>query len=91
MGLLVWVSVLYAPHASAQAPVQAPADGCVTCHAALPQPALSSPVAAFRTDVHNERGYRCVDCHGGDPTTQDKARAKDPARGTAASRPARRS
>ena len=53
----------------------------MTCHAALPQPALSSPVAAFGTDVHNERGYRCVDCHGGDPTTQDKARAKDPARG----------
>jgi predicted CXXCH cytochrome family protein len=81
MGLLVWGSVINAPHASAQAPAQAPVDGCVTCHAALPQPALSSPVAAFRTDVHNERGYRCVDCHGGDPTTQDKARAKDPARG----------
>ena len=78
-GLLLWGGFLPAPHASAQAP--APADGCVTCHAALPQPELSSPVAAFRTDVHNERGYRCVDCHGGDPTTQDKARAKDPARG----------
>ena len=42
---------------------------------------LSAPVTAFATDVHKERGFRCVDCHGGDPTTQDKARAKDPARG----------
>ena len=60
---------------------QTPADGCVSCHAALPQPELSGPATAFRTDVHSERGFRCVDCHGGDPTTQDKARAKDPARG----------
>jgi predicted CXXCH cytochrome family protein len=81
LGLLLWGGVLTAPDASAQTPMQAPVDGCVTCHTALSQPALSSPVAAFRTDVHNERGYRCVDCHGGDPTTQDKARAKDPARG----------
>ena len=77
MGLLLVGSFLGAAHAWAQAP----ADGCVSCHAALPQSELSSPVTAFRTDVHNERGFRCVDCHGGDPTTQDKARAKDPARG----------
>jgi predicted CXXCH cytochrome family protein len=77
MALLLMGSFLGAPHASGQAP----ADGCVTCHAALPQSELSSPVDAFRTDVHSERGYRCVDCHGGDPTTSDKTRAKDPARG----------
>ena len=77
MALLLVGSFLGAAHAWAQAP----ADGCVSCHAALPQSELSSPVTALRTDVHNERGFRCVDCHGGDPTTQDKARAKDPARG----------
>jgi predicted CXXCH cytochrome family protein len=77
MGLLVLGGFLWAPRASAQAPV----DGCVTCHAALSQSELSAPVTAFRTDVHNERGFRCVDCHGGDATTADKARAKDPARG----------
>jgi len=60
---------------------QAPADGCVSCHAGLPQPALSSPAAAFRGDIHDQRGFRCVDCHGGDPTTQDKAQAKAPGTG----------
>jgi predicted CXXCH cytochrome family protein len=77
LGLLVLGGLLTAAHASAQAPV----DGCVTCHATLPQSELSGPVTAFRTDVHNNRGFRCVDCHGGDPTTGDKARAKDPTRG----------
>lgn len=56
-------------------------DGCVSCHAGLPQQALSSPAAAFGTDVHNQRGFRCTDCHGGDPTAQDKARAKNRSKG----------
>ena len=76
MAVLVVGGVLHAPHASAQAPV----NGCVTCHAGL-QSELSIPVTAFGTDVHNEVGFRCVDCHGGDPTTQDKARAKAPSTG----------
>jgi predicted CXXCH cytochrome family protein len=58
-----------------------PANGCLTCHAALSQPELSSPARAFPGDVHQERGFACVDCHGGDPNADDKARAKDPARG----------
>jgi predicted CXXCH cytochrome family protein len=60
---------------------QPTADGCVNCHATLPQTVLAAPVAALRGDVHAERGFGCVDCHGGDPTTQDKMRAKDPRRG----------
>src|SRR5687767_15170967 len=80
MGLLVLGGLASASYAAAQA-TQPPVDGCVACHAALPQSEHSAPVAAFRTDVHNEQGFRCVDCHGGDPATQDKARAKDPARG----------
>ena len=63
-------------------PAPAAANGCLTCHAALSQPALSAPATLFRGgDVHQERGFTCVDCHGGDSTTNDKARAKDPARG----------
>ena len=61
--------------------VQVPADGCLTCHASLSQPALSAPAKAFPGDVHQQRGFTCVDCHGGDPTTDDKVRAKDAARG----------
>jgi len=56
-------------------------DSCVSCHATLPEARLSSPVAAFRGDVHDQRGFHCVDCHGGDPTAADKSRAKDPAKG----------
>jgi len=64
-------------HLSAQDAI----DSCVSCHAALPQTELSSPAAAFRTDIHNQRGFRCIDCHGGDATAQDKVRAKDPSKG----------
>lgn len=76
-----------APAAAAQpvpaaAAKPAPANGCLTCHAELSQPALSAPANLFRVgDVHQERGFACVDCHGGDSTTNDKVRAKDPARG----------
>ena len=35
--------------------------GCLTCHA--------DKRRAFRLGVHSERGIRCDDCHGGDPTT----------------------
>jgi predicted CXXCH cytochrome family protein len=28
-------------------------------------------------DVHRERGFECVDCHGGSPVSADKARAHD--------------
>jgi hypothetical protein len=77
LGLLILTGLLHAPEASAQAAV----DGCITCHLALPEQHLSSPVTAFRGDIHNTSGFRCVDCHGGDPSTRDKARAKDPATG----------
>ena len=76
IGVLVVSGFFRTPDAAAQAP----ANGCVTCHAGL-QSELSSPVNAFATDVHNESGFRCVDCHGGDPATQDKARAKAPSTG----------
>ena len=67
--------------AAAAQPVPA-ANGCLACHAALSQPAWSAPANLFRGgDVHQERGFACVDCHGGDSATNDKARAKDPARG----------
>src|SRR5262249_5639758 len=31
-------------------------------------------------DIHREKGFACVDCHGGDPTAADKKVAHDPAR-----------
>lgn len=58
------------------------ANSCLTCHATLADTRLATPARLFSgTDVHRERGFACVDCHGGDPTSGDQARAHDPARG----------
>jgi len=58
------------------------ANTCLTCHATLTETKLATPATLFSgTDIHRERGFACVDCHGGDPTAGDKARAHDAARG----------
>ena len=68
----VWV----AQPASAQ-PAAEP-NSCLTCHAALPDQRLSTPAKTFRgPDVHREKGFQCVDCHGGNPTVNDKAQSHD--------------
>lgn len=55
----------------------AAASSCETCHRDEAQAHLAAPARAFAgTDVHRERGFSCVDCHGGDATQPDKARAK---------------
>jgi len=71
--------VLYASPAAAQ---PAAASGCETCHRDQSVAAMSAPVMDFAgTDVHRDRGFTCVDCHGGNPAETDKARAKAPATG----------
>jgi predicted CXXCH cytochrome family protein len=53
-------------------------NSCVACHAALPDERLAGPAARFaEADVHRERGFTCIDCHGGNPTTADKVKAHD--------------
>ena len=60
----------------------AQASGCETCHKEHPSPVLSAPAKDFgATDVHRERGFTCVDCHGGNPNETDKVRAKAPSTG----------
>src|SRR5215471_18566372 len=55
-------------------------NSCVTCHASQQDQRLARPAALFtQPDVHRERGFACVDCHGGDPSAPDKTRAHDPA------------
>ena len=59
-----------------------PANSCLTCHAALAETRLATPAKLFSgPDVHRDRGFACIDCHGGDPASGDKARAHDAARG----------
>ena len=73
---------LLVPAARAGAQQPAAATGCQTCHASEPSPALATPARDFAsTDVHRERGFTCVDCHGGDPAAADKAAAKARATG----------
>ena len=43
---------------------QAQEDNCVTCHAALGG-RMAAPVEAFQDDIHSQRGFSCVACHGG--------------------------
>jgi predicted CXXCH cytochrome family protein len=72
---------VFAPsHAAAQA---ARANNtCLACHAALTDAKLATPATLFSaTDVHRERGFGCVDCHGGDSSASDEGRAHDAARG----------
>ena len=45
-------------------------DSCIECHAAL-EDNLQAPALAFPTDIHQHRGFSCVDCHGGDPNQDD--------------------
>ena len=75
------VMSLFAPSRAGAQPAPA-ANTCLACHATLADTKLATPAALFSgTDVHRERGFACVDCHGGDPTAGDTARAHDAARG----------
>ena len=66
--------------AGAQQP--AAVTGCQTCHASLPSSTVATPARDFAlTDVHRERGFTCVDCHGGNPAATDQARAHAPSAG----------
>lgn len=52
-------------------------DSCVECHSRLDEK-LSAPVRGMNNDIHHLRGLSCNDCHGGDPTKDDKKAAKNP-------------
>ncbi len=63
---------------------QQPYDGCVSCHLDLDDETLSRPAQLFENDIHAERGFGCVACHGGDGTAagpEAEEVAKDPAKG----------
>jgi predicted CXXCH cytochrome family protein len=78
--LLALLALVAPTRAAAQA---APTvNACLTCHTKLTDARLATPAKLFTgTDIHRERGFACVDCHGGDPAAGDKTRAHDPAHG----------
>ena len=72
IGMLLAVPVV----AAGQSPPAA--NACVTCHAGLTDQRLATPARLFLdVDVHRERGFACVDCHGGNAAESDAARAHD--------------
>jgi len=52
------------------------ADYCVSCHEAEGDRRLKKPVEEWRKSVHAGTGKKCSLCHGGDPTVNDKVKAK---------------
>jgi cytochrome c553 len=64
---------------AAEAPAGHPAavDQCYSCHhdGGTPQ------AEAYAHDVHYQNGVTCADCHGGDPTLEDKDEGMSRARG----------
>jgi predicted CXXCH cytochrome family protein len=74
--LLVALGILGSSSRAGAQQAAAP-TACQTCHASQQSATLAIPARDFAlTDVHRERGFTCVDCHGGDPAAADKAAAK---------------
>lgn len=75
-------SILLTWSASANAQPAAPLNTCLSCHRALADTRLSQPAARIaNVDVHRDRGFTCVDCHGGNPAAGDAAAAHAAASG----------
>lgn len=55
-------------------------NSCVECHINL-EGEIGHPARSIKNDVHLSRGLSCNDCHGGDPTKDDKDAAKDQTKG----------
>jgi hypothetical protein len=71
---------LFAVSIIATNPVSAAKDSCLECHSSL-EGVLQAPAKAFATDIHAHRGFRCNDCHGGDPNVDDPELAMSRSRG----------
>src|SRR6476469_7899876 len=71
------VAVAPAPVRAQTPPTSAP-NSCLACHSTLADARLATPAKLFAgQDVHRDKGFECVDCHGGNPTSTDKVRAHD--------------
>src|SRR5262249_14893734 len=76
--LFVLVTMAIPTGAAPAQPVAAEPNTCVGCHATLQDTRLSTPVTlSSRQDVHRDKGFLCIDCHGGNPTVADRTRAHD--------------
>ncbi len=54
----------------------AQSNSCLDCHMEL-EDELLEPVENFKTDIHQQFGLSCADCHGGNPAEEDMGLVKD--------------
>ena len=60
--MATWLEApLAAPLAAQSGPTS---EVCVECHLHLDDPRLSTPARDFPSDIHAEKGFGCLDCHG---------------------------
>ena len=67
--------------AAAGQPAPGGPDECLRCHSTLAEPRYATPAASFAEDVHRQRGFTCVSCHGGNASAADQDAAKAPGTG----------
>ena len=81
LSILAAALVCAVPRSAAAQPAPA-ANTCLTCHSSQTDARLSAPAASFsQQDVHRDRGFGCVDCHGGNASASDAAQAHDKGKG----------
>ena len=69
LALLALVVLCCLPFSSAQTK-----NSCLDCHSSLPEP-LGVTVETYSQNIHALKGLTCVDCHGGDATSDEPDKA----------------
>ncbi len=62
--VLATVAAIAALPGAARAQEPPSAQACISCHLKQKDPKLSAPARTFKTDVHAQKGFTCLDCHG---------------------------
>ena len=75
LGLLLMLLALVSPVVAQQKK-----NSCIECHQGI-EGRFGDPARTIQFDIHYSRGLFCNDCHGGDPSQDDKNAAKDPRKG----------
>ncbi len=77
--LLVGLAWSVVPRAAA-AQQHPSSDDCIACHLTLDEPRLVQPAKDFPSDIHAEKGFDCLACHGRVPAGAGGG-AMDPSKG----------
>lgn len=78
--LLPFLIIILSSYANAQNPNPQKKNSCYECHINL-EGRFGDPARLIKNDIHYSQGLLCNDCHGGDPTQDDKNAAKDVRKG----------